>query len=182
MNLHFVFSFCILILPILCVYFYLLGRSVMFPDFADIALCRRHSLGSSITFPSSHLELNALGVPSNFSWAICFVAGFSFQVISQNQGSGAERMDNGKLLSEWHPVLGAEHLVVGGASSLRFPWLASPGIDLFPHNPGERLSEHQYFRSYAPKVKPTSHEWGCVWKKLVCLNCTAQAVASVTGS
>ena len=155
----------------------------MFPDFGDMALCRRHPLGSSTTFLSSHLELYALGVPPNFSWAICFVAGFSSQVISQNQGSGAGRMDNGKLLWEWHPVLGAEHLVVGGsASSLRFPWLASSGIELLPHNPGERLSEHQYSQSYAPKVKPTSHEWGCVWKKLISLNCTAQAIASVTGS
>ena len=43
-------SFCL----ILCVYFYVLGRSVTFSDLVEVALCRRHPMEPSSTLPSGH--------------------------------------------------------------------------------------------------------------------------------
>lgn len=46
--------FCLFILPNSRVYFYVLGRSVIFPDLRELTLYRRHPTGPSSTHPSGH--------------------------------------------------------------------------------------------------------------------------------
>ena len=45
---------CHLILPNSLFYFYVLGRSVMFPDLEEVDFYRRHHIGPGKTLPSVH--------------------------------------------------------------------------------------------------------------------------------
>ena len=54
---------------IICVYFYVLGRLVTFPDLGEMALCRRCPVKPSSTLPSGH-QMYDLGVPPMWTvWA-----------------------------------------------------------------------------------------------------------------
>ena len=49
------YSSVILFCLILCFYFYVVGKLVMFPDVGEVALYRLYHLGPSITLPSSSI-------------------------------------------------------------------------------------------------------------------------------
>ena len=48
---------------ILCVYFYVLSRSFMFPDLGEMALCRRRHMGPNSTFPLVTRAICIMDVP-----------------------------------------------------------------------------------------------------------------------
>ena len=60
----------ILFCLILCVYVFVLGKSIMFPDPGEIILCRRHPLGPSIILPSGHQNRSSWDVSYVAAWVL----------------------------------------------------------------------------------------------------------------